>query len=197
MTIQALAGILAGLLSFVAYPVYVRDILKGNTKPSRVTWWVLALLNAVLSFSYYASGARDTIWIPISYTIGFTTVALLSLKYGEGSWEKTDYIALGGAAISLAVWWLLQSAEIALYLIIVTDFIGLAPTIYKTYKRPWTENKSAWLIATLASALNVVAIEQWTLAIAGYPIYVVLTNALITGFILFPFFEESDAPQNA
>lgn len=186
MTIHAIFGIAAGILSFVAYPVYIRDILRGETKPSKVTWWVLALLNAVLTASYYASGARDTIWIPISYTIGFSAVAILSLKYGEGNWQKSDWICIIGAAVSLLLWWFFQSAELALYLIIITDFIGLAPTIYKTYKRPWTESKLSWTIAMIASALNVVAIENWSPAISLYPLYVVITNTLITAFILFP-----------
>ncbi|MDB5195278.1 MAG: hypothetical protein JWO84_462 [Parcubacteria group bacterium] len=186
MTIQALFGIAAGILSFVAYPVYIRDILRGETKPSKVTWWVLAFLNAALTASYYASGARDTIWIPISYTLGFSVVAFLSLKYGEGNWEKSDWICLTGAAVSLFLWWFLQSAEVALYLIIITDFIGLVPTIYKTYKRPWTESRLSWSIALIASALNVIAIEDWSPAISFYPFYVVITNALIVGFILFP-----------
>lgn len=190
MTLQAVFGIAAGLLSFVAYPIYIRDILRGETKPSKVTWWILALLNAALAASYYAAGARDTIWIPISYTIGFTVVAFLSLQYGEGNWEKSDWICLLGAVISLFVWWILQSAEIALYLIIITDFIGLAPTIYKTYKRPWTESRLSWTIALAASALNVVAIERWVPAISLYPLYVLVTNAFIVGFIVFPMHTE-------
>lgn len=197
MTAQAIFGIVAGILSFFAYPVYIRDILRGETKPSKVTWWILALLNAALAASYYASGARDTIWIPISYTVGFSVIAFLSLKYGEGSWQRSDWICLGGAVVSLVLWWLLNSAQIALYLIIITDFIGLAPTIYKTLKRPWTESRSSWIIATIASALNVVAIEHWTPAISLYPLYVVITNSLITAFIVFPFYKKETTPSLA
>lgn len=185
-----LVGIVAGVLSFIAYPIYIKDILAGNTKPSRVTWWVLALLNAVLVAAYYGSGARDTIWIPVSYAFGFTVIALLSLKYGEGGWERTDSVALIGAGISLLLWWLLQSAEIALFLIILTDFIGLLPTIVKSFKRPWTESRFSWGVAFVASALNILAIEKWTLPVSSYPIYVAITNGLITLFIFFPFRKE-------
>ncbi len=195
MTFYAVMGILAGVLSFVAYPIYIRDILRGITKPSKVTWWILALLNGVITASYYASGARDTIWIPVSYTIGFSVIAFLSLKYGEGSWEKSDWICLAGACISLLAWWFLQSAEVALYLLIVTDFIGLAPTIYKSYKRPWTESKASWVVAALASILNILAIESWTVSISSYPVYVAITNIAITTCIVFPFFKEQPAPE--
>jgi len=181
-------GITAGVLSFVAYPIYIADILRGETKPNRVTWWVLALLNGALSAAYYASGARDTIWIPLSYTLGFTVVALLSFKYGEGGWKRTDSVIFLGAVISLVAWWLLQSAEIALYLIIATDLTGLAPTILKTYRRPWTESKFSWTVAFIASAINILAIEQWRPAISLYPMYVAITNGIIVLFIYFPRF---------
>lgn len=190
MTIFAVYGITAGLLSFAAISTYIVEVIRGTTRPSRVTWWVLALLNACLTASYYASGARDTIWIPASYAVGFAIVAVLSLTKGEGSWSKWDTIPFIGAVISLFVWWRFQSAEAALYLIILTDFIGLAPTIFKTYRRPWTESKLAWGIATVASALNVAAVEHWYPAIYLYPLYVAVTNALIAGFIFFPYFRE-------
>jgi hypothetical protein len=182
--IQALFGIAAGIVSFIAYPIYFVDIIKGNTKPSRVTWWVLTLLNIALSISYFASGARTTIWIPISYSVGFFFVALLSLKYGEGSWEKSDLACLAGAILSIAVWFLSRSPEIALYFIIATDFIGLAPTIYKSFKRPWTESRLSWSVAAAASLLNIFAIETWSFAIAFYPVYVFATNAVIVMFLL-------------
>ncbi len=63
MTFHAVLGIIAGVLAFGVNPLYVIDIVRGKTKPSRVTWWVLALLNGLLVFSYFSSGARDTIWI--------------------------------------------------------------------------------------------------------------------------------------
>ena len=186
MSYTYLLGIVAGLLSVSAYPIYIRDIYRGETRPSKVTWWILALLNIVLTASYYASGARSTIWIPVSYSIGFTIIAVLSITKGEGSWEKTDYLCLLGAVLTLLLWWRYQSAELALYFILVTDFIGLSPTMYKSYKRPWTESKQSWSIALFASAINIVAIDTWTLAVALYPFYLLVTNAVITGFILFP-----------
>lgn len=183
-TLQALFGIAAGVLSFAAYPVYILDIFRGKTKPSKTTWWILALLNMALAASYYASGARDTIWIPVSYSIGFLTIAFLSLRYGAGSWGRMDIVCLVGAVVSIALWFLLGSAEIALYLIILTDLLGLAPTIYKAYKEPATESRASWTIATIASALNIAAVESWTFAIYLYPVYVLVTNGLILSFIL-------------
>jgi hypothetical protein len=184
MTIQGVIGIIAGLLAFCAIPIYVIDILRGNTKPSKVTWWMLALLNIAITASYFASGARDTIWIPFAYAVGYIFVALLSIKYGEGTWERTDFICLVGALIGIAAWWFFQSAYVALAILIVADFLALAPTIKKAYLRPQTESKLAWGIAVFASALNLLALENWSLHLSLYPIYIFITNALVFIFII-------------
>lgn len=182
LSIFTLFGIAAGVLSFVAFPIYVLDIIKGTTKPSKVTWWILSFLNALLAASYYASGARDTIWIPISYTIGFGIIAILSIKYGEGSWTKLDFVFLLGA-IASGILWLFLSPEVALFAIILVDFFGLAPTILKAYTKPETESRRAWVVAVAASLLNVLAIGMWDPVIASYPIYVFVTNAVIVLFL--------------
>lgn len=178
-------GLAAGLLQATALPIYVRDIFRGGTKPSKVTWWVLAFLNAILAASYYAAGARATIWIPIVYAAGFLLIAILSIKYGEGKWTTFDRVCLGGAVAAGFVLWFAHSPQLALYTTVIIDFFGLLPTIIKSYRQPHTENRTSWTIATLASVLNVFAIETWTVAIALYPLYVVITNSVVVYFITF------------
>ncbi len=99
--------------------------------------------------------------------------------------------------MAAALWWFFKSAEVALYLIIIIDFLGLLPTLHKTYKRPWTEGRIPWSIATAASLLNVVAIENWTPAISIYPIYVALTNSLIVAFIILPRYSQEQSVLDA
>lgn len=186
MTIQALFGIVAGILSVITSVVYIRSIFKGETKPDRVTWWVLGFVSAMIAASYWASGARETIWLPVAYAGSFLIVAVLSLKYGEGPvyLNTLDRVSLGGAFASAIVWWSFKSPVPALFMNILTEFIGLVPTINKSYQRPWTESKISWVLATVASLLNVLAIGEWTIAIALYPIYVFVTNAFIAYFIV-------------
>src|SRR3989338_874742 len=92
-------GIVAGILSFVAYALYIFTTLIGKTKPNRATWWVLTLVGLMIATSYYAGGARDTIWVALSYVLGPAIIAVLSLKYGEGRWERLDQVCLTGAQI--------------------------------------------------------------------------------------------------
>lgn len=183
--IHQVLGIGAGLLQLTALPIYVRDIFRGGTKPSRVTWWILGFLNAMIAASYFASGARATIWIPIAYAIGFFIIAVLSIRYGEGKWTSFDRICVAGALTAGLIWWLADVPQLTLFLLVAIDFFGLLPTIIKAYKKPGTENRVSWTIATIASVLNVAAIETWVLAVAVYPLYVLITNGVVLYPILF------------
>lgn len=70
--IAPLAGLAAGALALVAYIPYVVSILRGNTKPNRATWFIWAVIGAILGASYYASGAEHTAWVTVGYFLGPT-----------------------------------------------------------------------------------------------------------------------------
>lgn len=186
MTVPVLFGIAAGVLEFASVAVYIRSILKKETLPNRVTWWILALVSGMITASYWASGARETIWLPVAYTTSFIVIGLLSVKYGDGpiTLNLLDRACLVGALVSAFIWWFFDSPALALYMNIVIDFIALIPTARKAYMRPRTESKGSWIIAAIASFLNVLAIERWIFVIAAYPIYVCIMNTLITYFIV-------------
>ena len=169
----------AALMSAAAFIAYLYSILTGHTQPNRVTWWVLGLLNAGIAASYYAAGARSTIWLPIEFSVSFLVIGLLSIKYGEGGWTRLDLGCLLGAVLALGAWWLFRSSELGLALLTAVDLLGLMPTIAKVWSRPWTEDKLAWFVGTGASMLNVLAIDRWTLWISAYPLYVLASNILI------------------
>lgn len=184
MDVQSLFGIVAGIVAFATFPIYILSIVRGSTRPSRVTWWILGLSGSLLAASYYASGARDTTWIAIAYAIGYFSIAIFSLRYGYGTWTKMDTVLLTLALVSGGLWWFLDSPLIALYGTIVIDILGIAPTIYKTYREPQTESRTAWFLDFIAAVFALLAVEQWTFNIAVYPVYLLLTNCIILLLIL-------------
>lgn len=183
-----LLGIGAALLSFSTCPLYLHAVFRGRAKPNRVTWWVLAAVSGVIAWNYYLSGAHETLWLPIEYVVGFLAIAITSIWWGEGSPRlmPLDIVCLAGAGTAGYVWWLFDSAPAALSAAIATEFIGLLPTIHKVYLRPESEDRLAWIIATGASALNVLALPSLDMTLAGYPIYVLVTNAAIIVVMLWP-----------
>jgi hypothetical protein len=126
-------------------------------------------------------------WVPITYVVGPVVTSLLCIKFGEGGWTKLDRICLIGVGIGLISWVIYRSPDLTLWINIGVDFLGAIPTIYKSYQQPEGEDSLAWLLFSIANALNLlVAISEiysqpirgtWQMVI--YPMYVFLMSAVI------------------
>lgn len=180
---RLLIGQIAGGVSFLAYVLYYISIVQGRSRPNRATWIILTVVGVLIAASYYASGARSTMWVALAYTVGPLIAALLSFKYGEGGTTRFDIFCLVGCALSLVFWALSQNPLVALIINIVIDFLGILPTLKKSYLDPLSEDRLAWSVTTFSNILNIFAIEAWIFSIAVYPVYMVIVNGLVTIFI--------------
>ncbi len=178
--VKVVLGVIAGIIAFLAYVIYVISILRGKTKPNRATWWIWAFMGLVVGLSYHASGAVNTIWVPYVEFIGPLSIALLSIKYGEGGLqEKTDLICLFGAIFSIILWIIFDNPVIALVASLATNSFAIVPTIKKSYLRPEGEDFWAWFGTGLADTMNMFAVEKFTFAILVYPIYMLVSDLII------------------
>ncbi len=180
---------IAGIISLLAYGIYIFTTIKGQTRPSRSTWWILTFVGVVIAWSSYALDSTDNLWIQLSYIIGPGIIAVLSLKYGENAgFQKLDWICLTGALVSILLWVIFNSPIVALLGSIVVDAIGLIPTIKKSYFNPKEEDPTAWSLEMFASILNAIAIGTWFQEDKSwiYALYLVLMNGTVF-FLLVPF----------
>ena len=177
---HSLAGKLAGGVSLLAFIPYLIRTLQGKNRPNRATWIIWTILGFILLASYRAVGASDTLWVSVANCVFFLAVVSLSFHYGEGGWTQLDMTCLLGAALGLFLWWYLKSPLSAVLICILLDFLGALPTLKKAYKDPKGEDRLTWLLFLLANLINLFAINQWTFAIAAYPIYLVLICLLIS-----------------
>ncbi|KKQ78180.1 MAG: hypothetical protein A3A96_00180 [Candidatus Zambryskibacteria bacterium RIFCSPLOWO2_01_FULL_39_39] len=185
-TITYIFGVVAGIISFGAYIVYIISILKGETKPSRATWWILTIVGSVTGISYYFSGAVDTIWVPVADVFGIFIVAILSIKYGEGGLNPFDITCFFVSMTGLVLWYIFKSPVIALILNLSMDFVGMLPTIKKSYLEPTGESGFSWLLTFIGNVLNFGAIGSATFGVLIYPIYMSITSGSVATLLYFP-----------
>ena len=183
MLFQSLVGGVAGIIAFSAYVIYIIAVLKGTTTPSRATWFIWSVLGIIIGLSYFFSGARTTIWVPLGEVLGPLVIAILAIKYGEGGWTKLDRFCIFGSAISLALWGISGSPIVGLLSSVTVDIIAAIPTIVKSYKRPDGEDKLAWTMTFVANFLNLFAIDRWVFAVLLYPIYSSIVDGTITALL--------------
>lgn len=172
-------GKIAGLLSAIAFIPYVVSILQGKTKPSRVTWLVWLVVGVNIYASYKTVGAFHATWVTISYVIGPLVVVCLSFRYGVGGWAKLDIACLSGALIGVLLWWYFDSPSIALFMNVAMDFLGLLPTLKKSWLKPQEESRFAWTISALSACINLMALSEWSPDAAIYPLYMFLGNGSV------------------
>lgn len=190
-----LVGKTAGILSFISVVIYIISIFRGVTKPNKVTWWIMTFVGGMILTGYFIEMKpenRATIWIPITYVVNPLIIALLSLKYGEKSDKKSfeiDMLCFKISVSSIILWGVLIYLKIdgvTLIVLIVnlfSDFVGLYPTIVKSRLRPETEDGPAWMLATVAAAINAFAISKWAFSESVYQIYIITLNGYITYLI--------------
>ncbi len=184
MSYSVIFGVSAGIFSFAAYIFYIVAIIRGTTKPNRTTWWIWGVIGVILLASYYYSGATTTIWVPVSESIAPLIIALLSLKYGEGGpAEKLDFLCIFGAGISCLLWYLTGSAVVALVTNLAIDFFAAIPTVAKSWSKPEEEDRFAWTLTSTGNVLNMLAVNSFTFAILIYPVYTLIIDGIITGFL--------------
>lgn len=182
--VQSIIGIAAGILAFAAFIPYIISIFKGETKPQRATFAIWSVISLVTLFSYFATGARQTIWIALVYALLQLFIFALSFKYGMGGFGRLDIICLSGALIGAIAWLATDNPAIALYTSIASEFLGYIPLFEKAYLHPKTENTFSWVLGLLAACLNLFALTTLRLDIALYPIYVVVSDGIVVSLLI-------------
>lgn len=180
--LQELSGILAGILSLAAFFPYIYSILRGKTKPSMASWLIWFVVGVLLLASYGTSGAKYTLWMPLSYVLGPLVIVVLTFRNSEPL-TKLEVSCLFLAAFSLFVWFFSRSNTLALCMHLTIDCMGVVPTIRKSYKRPQEESKIAWSMIFVGSVFNLLAVDSYDFNKTSYPLYMFMGNGLIFLFV--------------
>lgn len=177
-------GVLSGVLSFIGYPPYIRDMLKGETRPERASWFLWIVLGLIAFSTQYVEGATYSLVLPFAHVVIMTIVFLLSFRYGIGGFSKRDRIGLLVAGIGLILWFITDKASIALFSSILIGAIGGVLTSVKSFYNPDTESLFLWVVSALSGLCALLSLEQASGILLAYPIYFLINNATIACAIL-------------
>ena len=185
MTYHEIFGIVAPIVSLIAFVPYFRSILKGETKPSSASWSTWTILVFVSTISSYASGAPwPVLLLPAWLCLSQLSVAILSIKYGDNKWDWRNKFCALGALFGILLWALTGNPLLALLLSILADLFASIPNFRHVFINPEQEDRVAWAIGWLSAVFEVLAVKNWTLASSGWAIYFIL-NMTATLFFLY------------
>ena len=183
---HVIIGALAGLISIGATIPYLRDIVRGDTRPNVVSWSLWTIVVLITAFAQVSAGASWSLFLLIGSSIAnISVVVLCILGYGYRRFELADKICLVLAFAALLFWWITSNPVIAIVLAVTADGIAYIPTYAKVYKHPKSETHLYWAILTFADMLALISVTKMSMANSLFPISYAVFNALVVvvGFL--------------
>lgn len=161
-------GFLAGVLFIIGFFPYINAIIRGKTKPAKVSWLIWLSTDLITFSAMVVSGTLNGQMVGV--IIGAVIVTVLALIKGEKGWSKIDQFCLAGAIVGITLWIISGDPDVAIVLISAVGFLGSIPTFLSAWKNPASENRLAWTIFWLSCVCAVLAIPKLTIADAVQPL---------------------------
>src|SRR5919198_3092921 len=99
-------GVLGGVVGVADTVPYVRDTVRGTTRPHRGTWLIWGVLAVVASLSQRADGASWSLVLTGSQAIFTGLIFVLAIRRGEGGLAAVDLGLIAVAFAGVAGWFL-------------------------------------------------------------------------------------------
>jgi phosphoglycerol transferase MdoB-like AlkP superfamily enzyme len=165
--------------------VYAKDTAIGKTKPNRVTWFLWFLAPTVAFAAELNKGVGLVSAMTLSVGLGPLIVLVASFANKKSYWKLhwTDYFCGFLSLLGLALWVVFKDADIAIVLNIAADLSAAAPTLVKSFNHPETESVEAYWVAIVNAGITLLAVDTWTVANYGFPIYIFIVNIVFVALI--------------
>lgn len=177
-------ALVSGLIAILAALPYIRDVLRGKTRPNVVTWFTWSLLNIITAVAALSGGAVQTAIFAAATGLCTSAVTILGLRNGIKKYTLFDVICQCLAILSIVAWLLTREPASALLFTIAASFIGSLPTIRHAWKAPREETWQFFGIDALSAAVACLAVENRDFLSLAFPLYILLDDLLIAGIIL-------------
>jgi hypothetical protein len=173
--------IVGTLIGAAGTVVYLKQTLKGNVKPNRVTF----LLWSLIPFIAFSAQIKQGVGMEslMTFSTGFLplTVFIASFVNKQAEWKLTRFDLMCGflSLLGVALWMITKVGNIAILFSIVADGLAAVPTVVKAYKYPETEIAWPWIATAFGVVLTLLTLSTFTFANCGFIIYILALNILI------------------
>lgn len=179
-------GIVAVLLTFVGYAPYIRDTIRGRTRPHVYTWFIWGLVTLIAFALQVSDGAG--IGALVTLAAGITCLGICALGFivvkKDTSIDWVDTACFVLALVALSMWPFANQAVAAIIVVSFADMLGFIPTIRKSWNKPYQETLFSYEMNTLRFALGLYALEHYSLITVLYPLTWLIANGLFSVFLI-------------
>jgi hypothetical protein len=154
--------------------VYLRDTLRGTTKPNRVTWLLWAVAPLLASAVEFDGGVGLRV-LP-TFMVGFMPLLVFvgSFHNPTSVWKirRFDYACAVMSLVGTVVWLVTRNGVLAISATIAADFLAGVPTLMKSWTYPETETVHTYLGAVISMVILLLTIDHWTFEVAAFPLFI-------------------------
>lgn len=184
MTTENVLFVTIALLGIATYTSAVWQMLVGQYSPSFFTRgvWLLLGINSFVGV-LFGDGTKASIILAATLLIGNAAVFLVSYKKGSRDFGAVEWGSFLLLIVALLIWLLLDAPFITLVISLVAHFLGGIPTIWRTIKKPASEQALHWYFFFTASVLSIIASPDKALTAVLFPVYFVFFDGLIIALV--------------
>ncbi|MES2662468.1 MAG: hypothetical protein V4629_04100 [Pseudomonadota bacterium] len=170
MSFKEIIGLLATIITFIAFFPYIRDILKDLIKPHIFSWIIWGVTTLFVFFAQLKANGGAGAWVGgISGVITLVIACLAYIKRSDNSISKTDWIFLISALLSLPVWYITSDPLWSVIILTAIDLLGFGPTFRKSYHDPYSESLVFYGWFVFRNILILFALESYSLTTVLFP----------------------------
>lgn len=184
LDIKSIFGIVAAVITLVAFFPYIRDLLQGRTQPHIYTWliWAITQSTAVAGI-WYGGGGWGAVNLTTS-TVFVFVIFILSFKYGTRNITAFDTVTFIAALGAIFVWWGLKNPVLAVLLVTAIDIAGYLPTFRKSLEEPWSETVATWAAFVVGNILSIFALDAFNILTLTYIVTIIVANLIVVAICL-------------
>jgi hypothetical protein len=163
---------------------YIRDILKGTTRPNLVSWITWTLLTGIAAAAQISAQEYVAAFFTGAAATATAMVVIFGLRHGFVRYGRFDIICQLSAVIGIILWQLFDSPAIGVLAAVTIDLIGALPTLRHSWNKPHEETWQTFGISSLAAIFAVGALASYTWVTLPYALYLIVINFILAIIIL-------------
>lgn len=174
---KELIGLTTVILGLVAYIPYIRDIYARKIVPHPYSWFVWGTTATLMFGLQILHGGGAMSWSTLM--VGLIAFFICGISWNRGGKKvitRQDKVMLGMALLATLLWLVAKQPTLAMLLLVAADLFGFIPTVRKTWKDPYSETLTMWLVNVLRHSLNIFAISTYSLLTLADPVVWALGN---------------------
>ncbi|HAX91427.1 MAG TPA: hypothetical protein DCY07_04370 [Rhodospirillaceae bacterium] len=184
MDYHVIAGGVSVSTGFVIGLLYIREVLRGDTKPHVFTWLVWALLMSIAAAVSFAGGAIiGALVLAAGAALNFIITGL-ALRYGERNITRSDWAMFLSALAIIPIWVMTKEPLTAAVLVTSIDLLGCVPTFRKGWLRPHEESAKVFALFAVTNVFTVLSVTPYNFVTGLYPTMCFAMDLLLATMLL-------------